>query len=63
MFLQVIAVQYIATVKDKDISVFNLWNTKLYLKILLMARCVSITKTNKTADGNNAFIMKILQNP
>jgi hypothetical protein len=44
--LQMAAVQYIATVKDKGSSVFSLWNTKLYLIILLIARCVSITKTN-----------------
>jgi len=42
-----ITVQYtIATVKDKDSSVFNLCNTKLHLKVLLIAWRVSITKTD-----------------
>jgi len=61
-----IAVRHIATVKDKGSTVLGLRSTKLhvYLKILLIARCVRIhhqDKLIKTAGGNNAFGMKILQ--
>jgi hypothetical protein len=61
----VIAVQYIATAKDEGSSVFNRLKHEIIFKNSARSSLYIHHKDKlvKTAGGNNAFVVKILQNP